>query len=167
MKFQYHFAALGLLSLSSFVTAADTKSETDNAAEAIAAAKEHLRALMTCDKQTLSKSYAAKVGRLRTGDTLDREQAIQAALKQFAGGSDIPAAAIGLLIGRLKFDSLPVNEGEFVTEPSPAVSTKDGRLRFQIAKRDAVIEIMQGRSSWFLQLRKANGEWTVVAEYTD
>jgi hypothetical protein len=30
-----------------------------------------------------------------------------------------------------------------------------------------VIRIAQGPSAWFLQLRKANGEWTVVAEYTD
>ena len=30
-----------------------------------------------------------------------------------------------------------------------------------------MIRIAQGPSAWFLQLRKANGEWTVVAEYTD
>jgi len=139
--------------------------QTDN--EAIEAAKAHLRARLTSDRKMLSKSYAAKVRLLRKGDLLDREKVIDAALKQFAGGGDVPDEAIRQFLDRLDFESLQITEGEFVTEPSAAIATKDGRLHFQIEKGDAVVKIIQEPSAWFLQFRKANGEWTVVAEYTD
>jgi hypothetical protein len=140
---------------------AASQEETD----VIEAAKAHLRALLTSDKKMLSKSYAAKVRLLPGEDLLDRDKFIEAALKKFAGGP--PAAAVDLFLRRLDFEPLEVTEGEFVTSPSPTIRSKDGRLRFQIEKGGAVIRIAQGVSSWFLQLRKANGEWTVVAEYTD
>jgi hypothetical protein len=155
----------------------ETDGQPDSAAENMAAeqiendtieaAKTHLRALLTCNEKVLSKSYAAKVRRLRQGDLLEREKVIAAALKQFAGGGDVPEEAIRRFIGRLKFEPLEVREGELVTSPSPAMATENGRLRFRIEKGDAVVKIPQGPSAWFLQLRKANSEWTVVAEYTD
>lgn len=135
--------------------------------EAIEAARAHLRALLTADKQFLSNSYAATVRMLRKDKDMDREKAIDAAVKQFGDGGDVPAAVIGQLLDRMKFKSVEVTEGEFVTPPSAAISTKDGSLRFTIEKRDSVVTITQGRSAWFLQLRKSNNGWTVVAEYTD
>jgi hypothetical protein len=133
--------------------------------ECIEAAKAHLRALLTSDKKMLSRSYAAKVRLLPGDDLRDREKLIDAALKKFAGGP--PAAAVDLFLRRLKFESLEVAPGEFVTPPSPAIRSVDGRLHFRIEKGDAVVKIPQGPSAWFLQLRKANGAWTVVAEYAD
>jgi hypothetical protein len=133
--------------------------------EAIEAAKAHLRALMTSNKELLNKSYAAKVRLMRRDEVLDREKVVEAALKQFAGGP--PEAAIDLFLRRLKFESLKVAEGEFVTSPSPTIRSEDGRLRFAIEKGDAVIKIAQGPSAWFLHLRKVDSKWTVKAEYTD
>lgn len=135
--------------------------------EVVEAAKAHLRALLTTDRQVLSNSYSAKVRMLRNTRDMDREKAIDAGVKQFAGGGDVPAAVVDQLLDRMTFESLDVVEGEFVTPPSESIATEDGRLRFAIAKGDRVVKISQGRSDWFLQFRKSNNDWTVVAEYTD
>jgi hypothetical protein len=131
----------------------------------IAATKAHVQALLTADKEMLNKSYAAKVRLLQRDKELDREQVVDAALKKFASGGKIPDAVIRQFVDGQKIERLKVTEGEY-SAPLSARS-KDAVLRFEIEKGDAVVRIISGPASWFLQFRKAKGDWTVVAEYTD
>ena len=95
--------------------------------------------------------------------SLDRDKVIARAMRMFAGGSDQLAS---MVFRRLSFENLNVTEGEFAASPFASLQSKDGvELRFQIKAGDALVRVSQQSAYWYFQLRKRDGQWTVVAEY--
>jgi hypothetical protein len=148
-------------------------------------AKALLRAsLFDYDEETLTEIYAPKVQLLpgnklfyeqyrltedrsvdKLGAVVERDKLLEAVAKSAERSSDIPKGLIGQVVDDFKIEQFEVAEGEFVTEPNRPSESLDGKLRFLIKKGDVLLRVSVPGVFRFVQMRKADGKWRVVAEY--
>jgi hypothetical protein len=154
-------------------------------ADVVKVAKALLRAsLFDYDEETLTEIYAPKVQLLpgnklfyeqyrltedrsvdKLGAVVERDKLLEAVAKSAERSSDIPKGLIGQVVDDFKIEQFEVAEGEFITEPNRPSESLDGKLRFLIKKGDVLLRVSVHGVFRFVQMRKADGKWRVVAEY--
>jgi len=157
--------------------------------EAVQAAKAHVGFLFAADFEHLGETYAKDVLLMpgheflkpQYGIAQDMERKLATSveskrlievLKKKLDGRPKPAQdRVNARFARLKFESLPVAEGDFATEPTDNVATPDGKLHFTLVKGDVVLKVSPPKGDFgdflLLHLRSTNGKWQVVSEYLD
>jgi hypothetical protein len=152
------------------------------AADVVKVAKALIRAsYFQYDEETLKEIYASEVQLLpgnrlfqyglevpraaaKLGVVIDREKMLPAVATQ-AGRDPVPRQFVEQFVNKFRIEQLEVAEGEFVTEPNQPSESHDGKLRFSIRKGDVLLKVSVPGAFRFVQLRKTDGKWEVVAEY--
>lgn len=148
-------------------------------------AKAHLRNFLTGKFDKLSDAYAEQVilmpghELLKPSDGLagpqGRVQQRNLPQEKYLDGletafSDLARDAdrVNGLLDRFRFTPLEVQTGDFATAPADPVATADGKLHFTIAEDDVLLKVGPAQGDFMLfQLRKADGNWKIIAEYLD
>ncbi|MCP4888227.1 MAG: hypothetical protein GY904_16640 [Planctomycetaceae bacterium] len=144
-------------------------------------AKKLLGASLRYDEQQLKAIYAPEVkllpgnrlfqyglelpGKMTPfGVVVDREQMLPA-LKKQAERDPIPSALVPGIVSLFRIDQLDAPAGEFVTEPNQPGESVFDKLRFSIQENDVLLKVSVPSAFRYLQIRKTDDEWKVVAEY--
>jgi hypothetical protein len=151
------------------------------APEVTAFAKDLLRACLLYDEKILSKLYASEVQLLpgnrlfyfglevpgkmtEFGVAVHRDEML-VALKQQADRDPMPFLVVGSVVNSFRIEQLDVPVGEYATEPNQPGESLFQKLHFKIEKNDVLLKLSLPGAFRFLQLRKTNEQWVVIAEY--
>jgi hypothetical protein len=151
------------------------------APEVTAFAKDLLQACMVYDEKKLNKLYAADVQLLpgnrlfyfglevpgkmtEYGVSVKRDEMLKA-LKKQAARDPMPAFIAGIVVNSFRIEQLDVGAGDYVTEPNQPSESLYKSMRFQIEKNDVLLRLSVPSAFRFVQLRKADEQWKVIAEY--
>ena len=144
-------------------------------------AKDLLRACMVCDEKKLNKLYAPEVqllpgnrlfyfglevpdGMSEYGASIKREEMLLA-LKKQADRDDLPFFVVVGIVNLFKIEQMDVPVGEFSAEPNQPNESLYRRLCFRIEENDVLLKLSVPGAFRFVQLRKMDGQWMVIAEY--
>lgn len=151
------------------------------APDVTAIAKDLLRACLTYDEKKLNELYASEVQLLpgnrlfyfglevpgqmtEFGVPVDRDE-ILVAIKKQADGNPFPSFIVGTIVNTFQIEQLDVGVGEFATEPNQPGEVYFRELHFKIEENDVLLKLSVPSAFRFVQLRKADEGWKVVAEY--
>jgi hypothetical protein len=153
---------------------------------AIEAGKEHLRQFLSADFEGLKKSFApvvtlmpgheflkpkygfAKDPKRSVATKVKREELIDLFIKKMDGRAKPPKEKVDEKIKVLKFENLPIEVGDFATDPSDKVATPDGKLHFETREGDVVFKVSPPRGGFILlHLRLVDKQWRLVSQYLD
>lgn len=154
--------------------------------EARRLAKTHVESMLKRDVEKIGTAYHSTVtlmagheflkeeyglvgaGARDTGAEVEGKKLIAAIKKEITNEPAPPADRVEKILTSLKYESLPVVEGDFATDPSDGVGTPDGKLHFEIEKGDVLMKVSPPKGDFILlHLRKKGGKWRVVSEYLD
>ncbi|WP_197168323.1 protein kinase domain-containing protein [Neorhodopirellula pilleata] len=158
-----------------------TTARLQPAPEVTAFAKELLRACMLYDEKKLDQLYASEVQLLpgnrlfyfglevpgkmtEYGVSIKRDEML-VALKKQAAVDPIPSVFIGQFMNLYRIEQLDVAVGDYATEPNQPSESLFQSMRFKIKENDVLLKISAGGACRFVQLRKADEQWKVIAEY--
>ncbi len=150
-------------------------------AEITALAKALIRASFQYDEQMLKEIYSPEVQLLpgnrlfqyglevpekmsAFGGLVKRDNMLTALEKQ-AGRDPVPGSIVAQIVDMFRIEQFEVAKGEFVTEPNQPSDSQYGKLRFTIEDNDVLLKVSVPSAFRFLQLRKTDEQWKVVAEY--
>jgi hypothetical protein len=151
------------------------------AADIVKVAKAALRANFQYDERTLKEIYDTEV-RLLPGNRLFhfglelpakmspsgvvvKRDNMLPALKKQAERDPAPEQIVALLVDEFRIEQLDVKAGEFVTEPNHPSDSLVGKLQFTMEENDVLVKVSVPGAFRYLQLRKVDEQWKVVAEY--
>jgi hypothetical protein len=151
------------------------------APEVTAFAKDLLRACMLYDEKKLKQLYAAEVQLLpgnrlfyfdlevpskmtEFGVPVKRDDML-VALKKQAAVDPITSEFVGQFIKLERIEQLDVAVGDYVTEPNQPSESLFQSIRFKIKENDVLLKISGAGVFRFVQLRKTDEQWKVIAEY--
>ncbi len=86
-------------------------------------------------------------------------------LKKQAAVDPIPGEFIDQFIKLYRIEQLDVEVGEYAAEPNQPNETLYRSLRFKIEKDDVLLRLSVSSAFGFVQLRKTDEQWKVIAEY--
>ena len=149
--------------------------------EVTALAKDLLQASMVYDEKKLNQLYAAEVqllpgnrlfyfglevpGKMTESGVPVKRDEMLVALKKQAARDPMPAFVAGTIVNLFQIEQLDVAVGDYVTEPNKPSESLYGSLRFKIADNDVLLKLSVPGAFRFVQLRKTDEQWKVVAEY--
>jgi hypothetical protein len=150
-------------------------------ADVTSLAKALLRASFQYDEQAFKTIYAPEVrllpghrlfqfglelpGKMSADGVLVQRDKMLPALKRQSDRDPIPAPFVETIISSFRIEQLAVSAGEFAAELNQPNDSMFGELRFTIEENDVLVKISVPGAFRYLQLRKSNEAWTVVAEY--
>ncbi len=151
------------------------------AADVAKVAKAALRANFQYDEQAIKAIYTEEVlllpgnrlfhfglelpAKMTPSGVVVKRDNMLPALKKQAERDPAPESIVALLVDEFRIEQLDVPAGEFVTEPNQPSDSLYGKLNFTIEENDALIKISVPDAFRYLQLRKVDEQWKVVAEY--
>jgi serine/threonine protein kinase len=158
-----------------------TTARIQPAPEVTAFAKELLRASMLYDEKELNKLYAPQVQLLpgsrlfhfglevpgkttEYGVPVKRAELLMAIKKQ-AAVDPIPSLFIGQFISLYRIEQLDVPVGDYATEPNQPNESLYRSMIFKIKENDVLLKLSVPGAFGFVQLRKLDDQWKVIAEY--
>lgn len=158
-----------------------TTARIQPAKEVVAFAKELLRACMVYDEEKLIQVYASEVQLLpdnrlfyfglevpgkmtEYGVSVKRDEML-VALKEKAAGDPLPSHIVGMMVSSFQIEQLDVAVGDYSTEPNQPGESLFRSLCFRIEENDVLLKISVPSAFRFVQLRKTNEQWKVIAEY--
>ena len=172
---------LGLKEVKISGPARKTTSRIKPAPEVTAFAKDLLRACMAYDEKKLNKLYASEVqllpgnrlfyfglevpGKMTEYGVPVKREDMLVALKKQAARDPMPFFMVGTFVNSFKIEQLDVAVGDYTTEPNQPSESLYRSLRFKIEENDVLLKISVPSVFRFVQLRKADEQWNVVAEY--
>ena len=158
-----------------------TPARLQPAEEVAAFARDLLRACMLYDEQKLNQLYAAEVqllpgnrlfyfglevpGKMTEYGAAVKRDAMLVALKKQADRDPVPSFIVDTLVSSFKIEQLDVAVGNFTTEPNQADESLYRSLRFKVEENDVLLRLSVPGAFRFVQLRKTDEQWKVVAEY--
>lgn len=98
------------------------------------------------------------------GVPVKREEML-VALKKQAAVDPIPSVFIGQFIILYRIEQLDVAVGDYVTEPNQSSESLYRSLHFKIEENDVLVKLSVPSAFRFVQLRKMDEQWKVIAEY--
>lgn len=144
-------------------------------------AKELLRACMLYDEKKLNDLYAAEVqllpgnrlfhfglevpGKMTEYGVPIKRADILVALEKQAAVDPIPSAFIGQFLSLYRIEQLDVPVGDYTTEPNQSDESLYRSMAFKIKENDVLLRVSVPSAFRFVQLRKTNDQWKVIAEY--
>lgn len=158
-----------------------TTARLEPAPEVTAFAKKLLRASLVYDEEKLSELYDSEV-RVLPGNRLfsfglevpskmteygvmvKREEML-VALKKQAARDPLPLFIVGTFVSAYRIEQLDVAVGDYATEPNQYSESLYRELRFQIEENDVLLKISVPGAFRFVQLRRTDDQWKVIAEY--
>lgn len=136
---------------------------------------------MVYDEKKLSQFYAAEVqllpgnrlfyfglevsGKMTEFGVSVKRDEVLAALKKQADRDSIPAFIASTIVNSFRIDELDVVVGDFVTEPNQQSESLYRSLRFKIDEGDVLLKLSVSGTFRFVQLRKLDNQWKIIAEY--
>jgi len=87
------------------------------------------------------------------------------ALKKQAAVAPVPSVFVGQFINLYRIEQLDVAVGEYTTEPNQPSESLFQSMRFKIKVNDVLLKISVAGAFRFVQLRKMDEQWKVIAEY--
>jgi DKNYY family len=158
-----------------------TTARLQPAPEVTAFAKDLLRACMLYDEKKLNQLYAPEVqllpgnrlfyfglevpGKMTEYGVAVKREEMLVALKKQAAVDPIPSVFIGQFIKLYRIEQLDVAVGDYVTEPNQPSESLYRSLRFKIEENDVLLKLSVPSAFRFVQLRKTDEQWKVIAEY--
>ncbi|XZE55975.1 protein kinase domain-containing protein [Planctomycetaceae bacterium SH139] len=149
--------------------------------EVTAFAKDLLQACMVYDEKKLNQLYAAEVqllpgnrlfyfglevpGKMTESGVPVKRDDMLVALKKQAARDPMPAFIAGTVVNSFQIEQLDVAVGDYVTEPNQQSESLYRSLRFKIADNDVLLKLSVPGAFRFVQLRKTDEQWKVIAEY--
>lgn len=149
--------------------------------EVTAFAKDLLQACMVYDEKNLNQLYAAEVqllpgnrlfyfglevpGKMTESGVPVKRDDMLVALKKQAERDPMPAFIAGTIVSSFRIEQLDVAVGDYVTEPNQPSESLYRSLRFKIADNDVLLKLFVPGAFRFVQLRKLDDQWKVIAEY--
>ncbi len=151
------------------------------AEEIVKVAKTALRAAFQYDEQAIQATYASEV-RLLPGNRLFhfglelpsemtpsgvivKRDNMLPALKKQSERDPPPEPVVALLVDEFRIEQVVVSTGEFVTEPNQPSDSLVGKLQFKMEENDVLVKVSVPSAFRYLQLRKIDDQWKIVAEY--
>jgi serine/threonine protein kinase len=172
---------IGLKSVKILGPTRKTTARIQPAKEVTAFAKELLRACMAYDEKKLTKLYASEVqvlpgnrllyfglevpGKMTESGVPIKREDILVALKKQAAKDPMPFFMVGTFVNAFKIEQLDVAVGDYATEPNQPSESLYQSLRFKIEENDVLLKISVPSAFRFVQLRKSDEQWKVIAEY--
>jgi hypothetical protein len=158
-----------------------TTAQLQPAPEVTALAKDLLRAYMIYDEKKLNQLYASEVqllpgnrlfyfglevpGKMTEYGVPIKRDDMLAALKKQAAVDPINSVRIGQFVNLYRIEQLDVAVGDYTTEPNQPSESLFQSMRFNIKENDVLLKISVAGAFRFVQLRKADEQWKVIAEY--
>lgn len=149
--------------------------------EFTAFAKDLLQACMVYDEKKLNQLYAAEVqllpgnrlfyfglevpGKMTESGVAVKRDEMLVALKKQAARDPMPAFIAGTIVSSYRIEQLDVAVGDYVTEPNQQSESLYRSLRFKIVDNDILLKMSVPGAFRFVQLRKTDEQWKVIAEY--
>ncbi len=151
------------------------------AADVTAFAKDLLRACMVYEEKKLNQFYASEVQLLpgnrlfyfglevpgkmtEYGVPVKRDEMLMAFKKQ-AARDPMPFFIVSTVVSSFLIEQLDVAVGDFVTAPNQQSESLFRSIRFKIEENDVLLRLSVPGAFRFVQLRKADDQWKVIAEY--
>ena len=151
------------------------------APEVAAFAKDLLRACLLYDEAKLIKLYASEVqllpenrlfyfglevpGKMTEYGVPVRRDEMLGALKKQSERDPMPAFIAGTIVNSYRIEQLDVAVGDYVTEPYQQSGSLYRFIRFKIEEGDVLLKVSVAGAFRFVQLRKTDEQWKVIAEY--
>ncbi len=149
--------------------------------EVTAFAKDLLQACMRYDEKKLNQLYASEVQLLpgnrlfyyglevpgkmtEYGVPIKRDEILNA-LKKQAAVDPISSVFIGQFMNLYRIEQLDVAVGDYTTEPNQPSESLFRSMRFKIRENDVLLKLSVPGAFRFVQLRKIDEQWKVIAEY--
>ncbi len=151
------------------------------APEVTAFAKDLLQAWMVYDEKKLNQLYAAEVqllpgnrlfyfglevpGKMAESGVPVKRDKMLVALKKQAERDPMPAFIAGTVVNAFRIEQLDVAVGDYATEPNQHSESLFRFIRFKIEQNDVLLRLSVPGAFRFVQLRRADDQWKVIAEY--
>jgi hypothetical protein len=158
-----------------------TTARIQPAPEVTAFAKDLLRACMLYEEKKLNELYAPEVqllpgsrlfhfgievpGKLTEYGIPVKRAEMLMALKKQAAVDPIPSVFIGQFINLHQIEQLEVPVGDYATEPNQPNESLYRSMTFKIKENDVLLRVSVQNAFGFVQLRKTDDQWKVIAEY--
>jgi serine/threonine protein kinase len=158
-----------------------TATRRQPAQEITALAKDLLRATLVYDEKKLNQLYAPEVqllpgnrlfyfglevpGKMSEDGVAVKREEMLVALKKQADRDPLPSFVVGTMVNSFRIEQLDVAVGEYVTEPNQPNESLYRSLRFKIEENDVLLKLSVPGVFRFIQLRKSDEQWKVIAEY--
>ena len=149
--------------------------------EVTAFAKDLLQACMVYDEKKLNQVYAAEVqllpgnrlfyfglevaGKMTESGVPVKRDEMLVALKKQAARDPLPSFIAGTVVNSFRIEQLDIAVGDYVTEPNQPSESLYRSLRFRIADNDVLLKLSVPGAFRFVQLRKLDNQWKVIAEF--
>ena len=172
---------LGLKNVSISGPTRKTTARLQPAPEVTAFAKDLLRACMLYDEKKLNKLYASEVqllpgnrlfyfglevpGKMTENGVSVKRDEMLVALKKQAAKDPVPSFIVGTVVNSFRIEQLDVAVGDYATEPNQPSESLYRSLRFNINENDVLLKLSVPGAFRFVQLRKTDEQWKVIAEY--
>ncbi len=158
-----------------------TAPTTQPAPEVNAFVKDLIRACMVFDEKKLNQLYSPEVqllpgnrlfyfglevpGKMTESGVLVKRDEMLVALKKQAAVDPIPSFIVGAMVNSLRIEQVDIPAGDYVTETNPSSESLYRSIRFKIKVNDVLLKLSTPVAFRYVQLRKTDNEWQVVAEY--
>jgi hypothetical protein len=149
--------------------------------EVTAFAKDLLRACMVYDEKKLNQLYAQELqllpgnrlfyfdlevpGKMTESGVLVQRDEMLVALKKQAAVDPMPSFVVGSIVNSFRIEQIDAAVGDFVTEPNPSSESLFRSMRFKIKENDVLLKLSVPSAFRYVQLRKTDDNWQVIAEY--
>jgi serine/threonine protein kinase len=149
--------------------------------EVTAFAKDLLQACMVYDEKMLIQVYASEVqllpdnrlfsfglevpGKMTEYGVPVKRDDMLVALKKQAARVPLPSSVVGMMVSSFQIEQLDVAVGDYATEPNQPSESLFRALRFKIEENDVLLKVSVPGAFRFVQLRKKDEQWQVIAEY--
>lgn len=77
----------------------------------------------------------------------------------------MPAFIVNTVINSFRIEQMDVSVGDYVTQPNSPGESLYRSLRFRIEQNDFLLRLSVPGAFRFVQLRKTDEQWSVIAEY--
>lgn len=151
------------------------------AKEITALAKELLRASLVYDEQKLNQLYAPEVtllpgnrlfyfglevpGKMSDYGAAVKREEMLIALKKQADRDPIPSFLVATMVNSFRIEQVDAAVGEYITEPNRPDESLYRSLHFKIEQNDVLLKFSVPGVFRYIQLRKSDEKWMVIAEY--
>jgi serine/threonine protein kinase len=151
------------------------------APEVTEVAKDLLRACMIYDEQKLNAVYASEVqllpgnrlfyfgleysGKMTEYGVPVMRNEMLVALKKQTAKDPIPSLVVDSIVNSFRIEQLDIAAGNYATEPNQPGEALYRSLRFKINENDVLLRLSVPGVFRFVQLRKTDNQWKVIAEY--
>ncbi len=151
------------------------------APEVTAFAKDLLRACLLYDEEKLNQLYASEVqllpgnrlfyfglevpGKITEYGVPVKRDEMLVALKKQAARESMPSYIADTIVRAFLIEQLDVAVGDYETEPNQPGESLYRSMRFKIKENDVLLKLSVPNAFRFVQLRKTDEQWKVIAEY--